>query len=191
MALEQGGLCEEPRFAGTAAADDQDIFIPGVLRLLRAARHCDPLRLGHGDVVEKILIHEGGNIRRGAPPGAAVFHTVAVFLRVLALHVDRRTEDHRPGYADQKVRKCKTQSRRSKRRCETVPDGEQLAGQVRTGCQPESLGQLIKRIHEKKVRKICQNQFFHVHRCTLRSLTFTFSRSMVRCSAFCAAWSFA
>lgn len=57
--MEQGGFGKEPRFAGTAAADDQDIFVPGVLRLLRAARHRDTLRLCHRDVVEKILITKG------------------------------------------------------------------------------------------------------------------------------------
>ena len=66
MALEQGGLAEEPGLARSAAPDDQDIFIPGVFRLLRAARHRDPLRLGHGDVVEKILVHVGA-ISAGVP----------------------------------------------------------------------------------------------------------------------------
>lgn len=37
MALEQVGLDEEPRLAAAGPADDQDIFVPGVLGLLRAA----------------------------------------------------------------------------------------------------------------------------------------------------------
>ena len=37
MALEQVGLDEEPRLAAAGAADDQDIFVPGVLGLLWAA----------------------------------------------------------------------------------------------------------------------------------------------------------
>ncbi len=48
--LHEGGLDEEPGFAAAAAADDQDIFIPGVLRLLRAAGHGEPFRLGQRDV---------------------------------------------------------------------------------------------------------------------------------------------
>ena len=67
----------------------------------------------------------------------------------------------------------------------------QLAGKVSTGRKPESLCQLIEGIHEQKIRKVQQKQFFHIHLCTLRSLTFTFSRSMVRCSVFSAACSFA
>ena len=49
----------------------------------------------------------------------------------------------------------------------------------------------IEGIHKQNIRKVQQKQFFHVHLCTLRSLTFTFSRSMVRCSVFSAACSFA
>ena len=37
MALEQVGLDEKPRLAATGTADDQDIFVPGVLGLLWAA----------------------------------------------------------------------------------------------------------------------------------------------------------
>ncbi|MBD9243212.1 MAG: hypothetical protein EGQ45_03960, partial [Clostridiales bacterium] len=62
---------------------------------------------------------------------------------------------------------------------------------ISAGRKPKSLCQLIEGIHEQKIREIQQKQFFHVHLCTLRSLTFTFSRSMVRCSAFSAVCSFA
>ena len=67
MALEERRLDKEPRLTAAGTADDQDIFIPGVLGLLGAARHGDPLRLGHGDVVEKILVHVRGDVGRGAP----------------------------------------------------------------------------------------------------------------------------
>ena len=78
------------------------------------------------------------------------------------------------------------------KRCrEAVPDRKQLAGEVSTGRKPKSLCQLIEGIHKQKIRKVQQKQFFHIHLCTLRSLTFTFSRSMVRCSVFSAACSFA
>ena len=67
MALEQVGLDKEPCLSAAGTANDQNVFIPGVLGLLGAARHGDPLRLGHGDVVEKILVHVRGDVGLGAP----------------------------------------------------------------------------------------------------------------------------
>ena len=65
--LEQVGLDEEPRLAAAGTADDQDIFVPGVLGLLGAARHGDPLRLGEKDILGKVRVHIGGDVGRGAP----------------------------------------------------------------------------------------------------------------------------
>ncbi len=67
MSLEERGFTEEPGFAAAGTADDQDIFIPGVFGLFRTARHRDPLRLRHGDVIEKILIHVGSAVQRRCP----------------------------------------------------------------------------------------------------------------------------
>ena len=49
------------------AADHQNVFISGILRLLWTARHCDPLCLRHGDVLEKVLVHVGSDIYRRTP----------------------------------------------------------------------------------------------------------------------------
>ena len=189
--MQQRRLTEEPRLATAGTADHQNVFISGILRLLWTARHCDPLRLRHGDVLEKVLVHVGSNIRRRTPAGRTILDPVAILLSVLAFQVDRHAKDHCTGYADQQVRGMKTEPRGGKCCREAVPDRKQLAGKVSTGRKPESLCQLIEGIHEQKIREIQQKQFFHVHLCTLRSLTFTFSRSMVRCSAFSAACSFA
>lgn len=189
--MQQRRLTEEPRLAAAGTADHQNVFVSGILRLLWTARHCDPLRLRHRDVLEKVLVHVGSDICRCSPAGRTIFDSVAVFLCVLAFQIDRHAKDHRTRYADQQVRGMETEPRGGKRRREAVPNGEQLAGKVSTGRKPESLCQLIEGIHEQKIRKVQQKQFFHVHLCTLRSLTFTFSRSMVRCSVFSAACSFA
>ena len=125
------------------------------------------------------------------PHPEAITDPVAILLSVLAFQVDRHAKDHRTGYADQQVRGMETEPQGGKCCREAVPDRKQLAGEVRTGRKPKSLCQLIEGIHEQKIREIQQKQFFHVHLCTLRSLTFTFSRSMVRCSTFSAACSFA
>ena len=67
MSLQQRRLTEEPRLAAAGTADHQNVFISGILRLLWTARHCDPFRLRHGDVLEKVLVHVGSNIRRRTP----------------------------------------------------------------------------------------------------------------------------
>ena len=81
--MKKGGLTKEPRLTGTTAADDQDILVPGVLRLLRAARHGQAFRHGHRDVLKEIRVYVRGNVNGGAPTGAAVFHALPVLLGVL------------------------------------------------------------------------------------------------------------
>ena len=67
MGLQQRRFAEEPRLAAAGTADHQNVFISGILRLLWTARHRDPFRLCHGDVLEKVLVHVGGDIRRRTP----------------------------------------------------------------------------------------------------------------------------
>ena len=106
MGLQQRWLTEEPRLAAARTTDHQNVFVSGILRLLWTARHCDSLRLRHGDVLEKVLVHVGSDIRRRAPSGRTILDSVAVFLGVFAFQVDRHAKGHCTGYADQQVRGC-------------------------------------------------------------------------------------
>ena len=65
--LHEGGFDEEPGLAAAAAADDQDVFVPGVLGIFRAAGHGELFRLGQRDVPVGNRIDIGGNIRRRTP----------------------------------------------------------------------------------------------------------------------------
>ena len=65
MHLHERGLHEKPGLA--AAADDQDVFVPGVLGIFRAAGHGELFRLGQKDVPVGDRINIGGNIHRRAP----------------------------------------------------------------------------------------------------------------------------
>lgn len=65
--LHEGGLDEKPDLAAAAAADDQDVFVPGVLGIFRAAGHGEFFRLGQRNVPVRDRIDIGGNIRRRAP----------------------------------------------------------------------------------------------------------------------------
>ena len=87
MGLEQRRLTKEPRLTGTTAADNQDILVPGVLRLLGTACHGQALRHGHGDILKEIRVYVRGNVGSISPTGAAVFHAVPVLLGVLASQI--------------------------------------------------------------------------------------------------------
>ncbi len=65
--LHEGGFDEKPGLAAAAAADNQDIFVPGVLGIFRAAGHGELFRLGQRDVPVRDRIDIGGNIGRRAP----------------------------------------------------------------------------------------------------------------------------
>ena len=67
MHLHEGGLDEEAGLAVAAAADDQDVFVPGVLGVFRSAGHGELFRLGQRDVPVGDRIDIGGNICRRAP----------------------------------------------------------------------------------------------------------------------------
>ena len=44
--LHEGGFDEKTGLAAATAADDQDVFVPGVLGIFRAAGHGELFRLG-------------------------------------------------------------------------------------------------------------------------------------------------
>ena len=67
MHLHQGGFDEEPGLAAAAAADDQDVFVLGVLGIFRATGRGELFRLGQRDIPVGDRIDIGGNIRRRAP----------------------------------------------------------------------------------------------------------------------------
>ena len=66
-----------------------------ILRLLRAAVHGKPFRLCQQHVILKYRVGVGLYIFGSSPTGRAVFHTFAVFLRVLAFDIDNQPDKHR------------------------------------------------------------------------------------------------
>ena len=60
-------LDEKPCLSGTAAADHQDIFVPGILRLFGAAGHGEPFRLSEQYIVLKHGVYVRLNILRRSP----------------------------------------------------------------------------------------------------------------------------
>ena len=85
MTLHKVRFQPEPRFAAAGATNDQHIFIPRCLGVLGAAFHRQPFRLGQDDIVFKVGVNIGFNVRRLAPPCRAVLNVFAVFLCVFSL----------------------------------------------------------------------------------------------------------
>ena len=67
MKLEQIWLNPEPCLTGTGAADDQNILVSGVGRILRPVAHHQPLCLCEDHIVRKNRVDEGFDILCIAP----------------------------------------------------------------------------------------------------------------------------
>ena len=65
--LEQVWLQPEPGLTGAGTADDQDVLVPGIGRILGSITHSQALRCRQDHVVLKLGIHEGLDISMGAP----------------------------------------------------------------------------------------------------------------------------
>lgn len=176
--LHEGGFDEEPGLAAAAAADDQDVFVPGVLGIFRAAGHGEFFRLGQRDVPVGDRIDIGGNIGRRAPSGAAVFDALAIFAGVFPFGVHRQPDDDRLGDAHQQVQRMQAGRPRRKRLRKALTQMQELFRDVKAGCKAHRLAELIKDIHEQQIREVEDESFFPGvgHNSTPRSLALTFSR---------------
>ena len=74
--LHQVRLHIEASLSGTGSSNHDHIFIPGILRKLRPAVHCQPLRLCQDDVILKNRIYKWLDVLRSSPSGGAIFFSV-------------------------------------------------------------------------------------------------------------------
>ena len=65
--LHQVRFQPEPGFTGTGAADHQNIFVSGGLRVFRAAVHGQALGFGQNHIVLKYRVDVGCNVLMGPP----------------------------------------------------------------------------------------------------------------------------
>ena len=109
--MHEIGLDVKTRLAAAGAADHQYILVPGRLGVFGPPGHGQAFGLGQQDVVFKLGVDVRGNVFGGAPPGRAVFFTLAVFLGVLALAVHNETDSHRPNNANAEVKRMQAWQR--------------------------------------------------------------------------------
>ena len=128
--MEQIGLQPKAGLARTAAADDQDIFVPRRFWVFGAAVHRQPLRLRENDVVLKCGIDVGLDVLGGSPAGAAVLQIFAKFLGVFALDVDRQPNGDGGGNAHAQVNGMKAGDKGVERRVQAGHNVQELRGSV-------------------------------------------------------------
>ena len=109
--MHEVGLDVKPRLAAAGAADHQHILVPGCLGVFWPPGHGQAFGLGQQDVVFKLGVDIGRNVLGGAPPGRAVFFTLAVLLGVLALAVHDEPDSHRSNNAHTQVKRMQAGQR--------------------------------------------------------------------------------
>ena len=65
--LQKVGLDPEPGLAAAGSADDQDVLISGIGRILRPVAHHQPFCSRKNHIVLEDRIHKWLNIRMGSP----------------------------------------------------------------------------------------------------------------------------
>ena len=158
--MHEVGLDVKPRLAAAGAANHQHILVPGRLGVFGPPGHGQAFGLGQQDVVFKLGVDVGGNILGGAPPGRAVFFTLAVLLGVLALAVHNETDSHRPGNAHTQVKRVQAGQRACKGDRDAARQVEQLGRSIRARRQTVRLPAFGKQVHEQQIWQIQHQQFF-------------------------------
>ena len=146
------GNVSQPRLAAAGAADDENIFVSRILWLLRAAGHGEAFCPGQRDVPIGNRVYVGRDIRRRAPAGRAVFNTLAVFLRILALDIHRQPDEDRAEDTDADIQRMKAGCGAGKGCLEALPDMQQLFRGVEPRRQPHRLAELIKEAQTMRIR---------------------------------------
>ena len=152
--MHEVGLDVKPRLAAAGAADHQHILVPGRLGVFGPPGHGQAFGLGQQDVVFKLGVDVGGNILGGAPPGRAVFFTLAVLLGVLALAVHNETDSHRPNNAHTQVKRVQAGQRACKGDRDAARQVEQLCRSIRARRKTVRLPAFGEQVHEQQIRQI-------------------------------------
>ena len=186
--MHEVGLDVKPRLAAAGAADHKHIFVPGCFGVFGPPGHGQAFCLGQQDVVFKLGVDVGGNVLGGAPPGRAVFFTLAVFLGVLAFAVHDEPDSHRPGNAHAQVKRMQAGQRACKGSRDAVRQVEQLCRSIRARRQTVRLPAFGKQVHEQQVRQIQHQQLFQFRLHRSSPLCLIFSLARFGCwAAFCLA----
>ena len=158
--LHEVGLDVKPRLAAAGAADHQHILVPGRLGVFGPPGHGQAFGLGQQDVVFKLGVDVRGNVLGGAPPGRAVFLTLAVLLCIFAFAVHDEPDSHRPGNAHAQVKRMQAGQRACKGGRDAARQVKQLCRSIRACSQTVRLPAFGEQVHEQQIRQIQHQQLF-------------------------------
>ena len=179
MPLEEGRLYEKPGFTAAAATDYKDVFIPGILWVLRTTAHCQPFRLRQNDVVIRVLIDIWLDIRGRSPSGRAVFHSLPEFLGILLLHVDKAAGNKRTCETHKKILRMQARQRVLKCSLEVGEYKQQFFPGQGSLCYMVEPTNFIDEIPNDEIREAEDQMLFDVvpQSCCPRSFDFSLTRS--------------
>ena len=101
--LHQVRLDKKPRLAAAGPADDQHVFVAGILRLTAEGLHGQPLGSGEDDVLLRVGVYKGRYVLCGAPAGGTVLHALAQLLPVQVVQVLEGCKQQRSHYPGEEV----------------------------------------------------------------------------------------
>ena len=105
--LEKIGFQPESRLAGPGSADDKDILVSRILRILGPALHSKGFCLSQDHVLLKIRIDEWLDIFPCPPPGRSVLHSLPVLLGIHPFNLDDKDKYCRNGCTDHHIKRVK------------------------------------------------------------------------------------
>ena len=142
MHLEKVWLQPEPRLTGTGSADDQNVLVPCIRRVLGAAAHHQAFRRCQYYVVFELRIYERLDVRMVPPTGRAVLLIVFIMLRVLSPEVDCKTQPTSADRSHQQVQRVKARERVPERHPDRTEETQHLFAHINPFCQPPGLAQV-------------------------------------------------
>ena len=164
--LHQVGLDVKSGLTTAAAANHNDVFIAGVLRMLWSTTHHQPFGLCEYDIVLEYRVNKRFDVLLVAPPGRAVFLALPILLSVFPFEVDYCFQRSCADQPHHQVERMKTrqdtfvgQTKVHEKNHEPVHHGIAIAMTVKP-CG------LFHHVKGDDVRKIQQDQLFHI--CRLR-----------------------
>ena len=160
--LHQVGLDVKSGLTTAAAANHNDVFIAGVLRMLWSTTHHQPFGLCEYDVVLEYRVNKRFDVLLVAPPGRAVFLALPILLSVFPFEVDYCFQRSCADQPHHQVERMKTrqdtfvgQAKVHKKNHQPVHHGITIAMTV----EPCSF---LHHVKGDDVGKIQQDQLFHI-----------------------------
>ena len=148
--LHQVRLHEKPGLARSGTADYQHILVAGKLWVFWAAVHGEPLRLGQDDVLLRVGILIGSDIRGRPPAGRAVLCPLPEFLCLLLFQVEQSCQKEDQRRTEKHVRRVQAWPGRSKGNPGLRQQPQQPLARISSCQAPVQPGELVRRVPDRE-----------------------------------------